>query len=271
MMRPILDRLGKLESALRKNKAVNVNASSIKEMATDLASFYFADSRPALVRSIGETADLRAFDETWQDLVRLAHGNNATSSYRRVVRSLKKAASEINIAGLSRPIDVAGQTSTAIEFSPAEQILIKTLEDYVPSAAASYRQGILDLDPNLERVSYRGSATEFREALRETVDHLAPDSEVMTEPGYRNEQNQTKPTMKQKVRFVLKSRARKKTQRETTEKSIDLIESLCGEVVRAVYNRASLSTHVETTRSEVLQIKRYVDTVLFDLLEISER
>jgi hypothetical protein len=75
--------------------------------------------------------------------------------------------------------------------------------------------------------------------------------------------------MKQKVRFVLSSRERRKTQTESAEKSVDLVESLTGDVTRAVYNRASLATHVESARTEVHRIKRYVDTVLFDLLEIS--
>lgn len=76
--------------------------------------------------------------------------------------------------------------------------------------------------------------------------------------------------MKQKVRYVLTSRGKGKTQRESAEKSIDLIENLCGDAARAVYDRASLSTHVETTKQEVRQIKRYLDAVLFDLLEIGQ-
>jgi len=92
----------------------------------------------------------------------------------------------------------------------------------------------------------------------------------MKQPGFKLEQNQTKPTMKQKVRFVLRSRERNKTQTESAEKAVELVESLAGEVTRAVYNRASLATHVETARREVHRVKRYVDTVLFDLLEIGE-
>jgi hypothetical protein len=92
----------------------------------------------------------------------------------------------------------------------------------------------------------------------------------MKQPGFELEQNQTKPTMKQKVRFVLRSRERKKSQTESAEKSAELVESLAGEVTRAVYNRASLAVHVESARNEVLRVKRYVDTVLFDLLEIGE-
>jgi hypothetical protein len=43
---------------------------------------------------------------------------------------------------------------------------------------------------------------------------------------------------------------------------------LAGEIVRAVYNNASLAAHVQHTKAEVERIKRYVDTVLFDLLEV---
>ena len=92
----------------------------------------------------------------------------------------------------------------------------------------------------------------------------------MQQPGFSPEEGQKKPTMKQKVRFVMNPREKNKTQREVTEKSVGVIETLTGEVVRATYDRASLATHLETSRGEVLRIKRYVDTVLFDLLEIPD-
>ena len=76
--------------------------------------------------------------------------------------------------------------------------------------------------------------------------------------------------MKQKARYILISRAQNKTQRATAEKMFGLIEELSGEVMRAVYNRASLATHVHQSKNEVKQIKRYVDTVFFDLLEIAQ-
>ena len=76
--------------------------------------------------------------------------------------------------------------------------------------------------------------------------------------------------MKQKARYVLTSRGRNKTQMASAEKMFGLIEELSGELMRAVYNRASLATHVHQSKNEVHKIKRYVDTVLFDLLEISQ-
>ena len=61
--------------------------------------------------------------------------------------------------------------------------------------------------------------------------------------------------MGQKVRHILKFCRRSKSQRITTEKSIELIEQLSGEITRGIYNRASQATHLETTKSEVEQIK----------------
>jgi hypothetical protein len=92
---------------------------------------------------------------------------------------------------------------------------------------------------------------------------------VTRQDGFKFEGDRKKPTMKQKVRYILSSRGKNKTQRETAEKSADLIEELAGEVTRALYNQASLAAHVQQSRTEVENIKRYVDTVLFDLLEIS--
>ena len=91
----------------------------------------------------------------------------------------------------------------------------------------------------------------------ENIYHLAPDVEVKEESWFKLEKGCSGPTMKQKVRFGLSSRGKNKTKRTTAEKTVELIETLCGEIFRAVYNRASLSTHVETSRDEVAQLKRY--------------
>jgi hypothetical protein len=176
---------------------------------------------------------------------------------------------EVSIAALSRSAERGGQDGSLSTLTPAEQQIIDTLEALLPTAAASYRQGILDLKEG-DRLSYRGTASEFREALREALDHLASDEDVIKQPGFKFEEGQKKATMKQKVRYVMASRGRGKSQRDVAERSIRDVEDLTAEVVRATYDRASLATHLETTRAEVLRIKRYVDTVLFDLLEITE-
>ena len=253
-------------SHVQKGRSVNVNDQASKASAVTLANQYFGSVRPSIVQALGEAEELLNHDEKWQDLVRLAHGNNARRSYVSSLKALLKQLNEFSITIMTRPGGVAaGAQASAI--SSEESRMIQTLERIVPSAAASYHQAVSDLADE-SRLSYRGTASEFREALRETLDHLAPDDEVAKQPGYSPEPNQSKPTMKQKVRFVLTSRDRNKTQRESAEKSVAFVSELSGEIARAVYNRASLATHVQESRKEVHRIKRYVDTVLSDLLEL---
>jgi hypothetical protein len=104
------------------------------------------------------------------------------------------------------------------------QILIK-LQGVSSSAAASYEQAILDLGDE-SRKSMRGTAAELREALREVLDSLAPDSAVMHEPGFKLEEGRKEPTMRQKARFVLRSRRFPKADLENTEKAVSIIEEL---------------------------------------------
>jgi len=252
-------------ASLRRGKAVNVNDQSSKDRAIGLAARYFNDVRPLVVVG-GETERLLRHDELWQQLVRLAHGNNARQTYQKTVGAIRRQLSEFSILAVATPASVAARESNSL--SKEETLILQTLESLVPSAASSYRQALFDLAAP-ERVSYRGTAAEFRESLRETLDHLAPDADVEAQEWYKPEDGQKKPTMKQKTRHILTSRERNKTQRASAEKMLGLIEELSGEVMRAVYNRASLATHVHQSRSEVHQIKRYVDTVLFDLLEIT--
>lgn len=268
MIQELIDRTRNIQNQLRRGTTINVNDRETKSEAINLATAYFESFRPGLSRVMGETDTLKRHDDQWQELVRLAHANNQRRTYQKVLGELVKELREFSIAILSRSAERTREGGLSI-LTPPEQQIIATLESLLATAAASYRQGILDLRDG-DRLSYRGTASEFREALRETLDHLAPDGEVIKQPGFKFEDGQKKPTMKQKVRFVMTSRGRSKSQRDVTERSVRGVEEIAGEVTRATYDRASLATHVETSRAEVIRIKRYVDTVLFDLLEIAE-
>ena len=126
---------------------------------------------------------------------------------------------------------------------------------------------MLDLAAS-ERLSWRGPATDFREALRETLDHLAPDNEVKMQPGYKQEPNTNGPTMKQKVRYVLKQRNESKVAVETSEGAANSVDAIVGGFVRSVYSRSSVSTHTATNRDEVIRVRDFVKLALSELLEI---
>lgn len=270
MISQLLQELERLAGTIRKNNAVNVNSQKTKQQAIELGSAYFRDYRSHVVGVLRDSEQLAAYDEFWQQLIRLAHGNNPKATYEKLLRRLVKATKEVNVSSHSAITSAPAIASSELTYSQAEEILLSTLDTLLPSAAASYRQGLADLAIPTLRHSYRGTATEFRESFRETLDHLAPDKEVMDQPWYKSENDQRLPTMKQKVKFVLSSRGKNKTQRDSAEKTVELMEALAGDIARAVYNRASLSTHIETSKQEVEQLKRYMDAVLFDLLEIAQ-
>jgi hypothetical protein len=151
--------------------------------------------------------------------------------------------------------------------STVEQAILTTLQQVVPTAALSYEQGCRDLGDG-QRISFRGVASEFRECLREVLDHLAPDKEVMAQQGFRLEEGQKKPTMKQKARFILRARGQSTTAARAPEDAVSTVEERFAGLARSAYERSSISAHVTTSKGEVIQIKMYVDTVLAELLEI---
>ncbi|HEV7683502.1 MAG TPA: hypothetical protein VGO68_15345 [Pyrinomonadaceae bacterium] len=271
MIPQLLQELTQLAGTIKKSTAVNVNSQSTKQQALELGAAYFRDYRAHVVGLLTEAEALKDYDESWQQLIRLAQGNNPKTTYEKLTRKLIKITKDVNVTSHSTITEAPAIKSSSVSYSQAEQLLLDTLERLLPSAAASYKQGLTDLSSQVTRYSYRGTASEFREAFRETLDHLAPDSDVMQQTWFKLEKDQTLPTMKQKVKFILSSRGKNKTERTAAEKTVDLIEALSGEIARAVYNRASLSTHLETTKQEVEQLKRYMDAVLFDILEVAQR
>jgi hypothetical protein len=151
--------------------------------------------------------------------------------------------------------------------SPLDERIIATLTELCPAAAGAYAQGIKDLEAT-DRSSWRGPATEFRESLRETLDKLAPDKDVEAMPGFKHEQGTTRPTMRQKAKFILKSRDMKSAQVAHSEEVVQSVEDMVGGITRSVYTRSSLSTHTPTDRDEVLRLHVWVRLILCELLAI---
>lgn len=136
-----------------------------------------------------------------------------------------------------------------------------------PSAGAAYSQAMEDLSAQT-RESWRGPATDLREALRETLDVLAPDQEVQNAPGFKLERETRGPTMKQKVRYILKSRGTPSGAMTAPESAVQGIEDIVGGLTRSVYTRSNISTHTSTDKNEVIRVHAWVRLVFCDLLEV---
>ena len=244
----------------------NVSSARVREDARAVVQFYFREVRGPL-QSVGIEAErIDEIDQKMQHMIELAAGVNRKSTYLAIIRELAKLRAPLTMA-----IEIRANAKPAppspVVISQIETAILQTLEKLLPLTALSYRQAIQDL-ADQKRSSYRGVAAELREVLREVLDHLAPDVDVMKTPGFKLEKDQTKPTMKQKTVHILKARGLNDTQRKPATDAIAIVESSVGSLARAAYSAGSLATHVSAERAEVLEFKGYSDAVVAQLVEI---
>jgi hypothetical protein len=256
----------KVASKIGSLASVNLNSAALRSEIKAVARQYMQEGRRVLSRQ-GFEEDLDALNEPFTKLYELAEGQNAVASYKRHVGTIRKA-----LPRITSRLEMESASGDAPAHSDVELQVIQTLAGLVPTAELSYRQVIRDLADST-RVSYRGPAAELREVLREVCDHLAPDADVMNSSGYKPEKDQhgkdrTRPTMKQQVRFILKARGQSASSTELPEKAVEAVDALVGSIARSVYNFGSVVTHVAGERQSVVNLKRWVETVLTHLLEL---
>lgn len=262
-LRQLRGELESLDRAVLQLKALHVNVKDIKEEVRAAVYRYFRDWRPGLVSAVGDDSIFTRLDSEMQELLRCTQRRTLVKDYRDFLRRARESLSELEL----RLIKPKPKASASPTYDGQHQRILQTLERVCPSASRSFQQGLDDLS-DTDRKSWRGTAVEFREALREVLDQLAPDGQVMAQPGYKQEPDANGPTMKQKAVFVLKARRPKDPQVKAFAEAIDVIENLIGKFVRAVYTRSSLSVHTDPSPEEARRVRDYVSLVLVELLEV---
>jgi hypothetical protein len=251
-----------LHRLLKKGKTSRVNSQQIRNNVRAFVYSYFNGVRKEYLCSGQDEQYLADIDSSAQDLLRYAQRRTRKRIYLSALVKMSEAVSELEIKTISRSLGQAGFRPDSVQ-----QKIIDTLRKLSQSAAASYEQGLYDL-AGPERLSWRGPAVDFREALRETLDSMAPDAAVAGQPGFSLEPEARGPTMKQKAVFILRSRSQKESQIKPLTQAIDVVEELIGKFIRLVYGRSAHAVHVQVSREEVRKIKDYVSLVLTELLEI---
>lgn len=256
-----------LQGLLRSVNAQHVNREQTKDAIRDFVDAYFRQQRPRLTPTGASDADLATLDAQLQDLLRFTQARTPTREYRSLLTKLRKSLNELEVTALP----LASEDANARRDHPnaSDGRIIATLGGVSATAASSYRQALLDLQDR-SRVSWRGTAVELREALRETLDTLAPNSDVQSEPGFKLQKGTARPTMRQKASFLLRSRNQSKAAVATVSKTIAVVEEHTAALVRSVYDRSSVSVHGSPTRAHVVSVKRHVAALLAELLEIPE-
>jgi hypothetical protein len=254
------------ENAIRRTKSVNINRSDVRDSGKSLVGYYFREVRPALVHAGVGDSILSSLDASNQTLLRLCNGSNLRRSHLTVIRTIRARQTEVVIA-CERAISESVAVETEGALSRDEVLILRTLKGMMPATAASYEQALIDLSGK-PRLSYRGVAVDLRECLREVLDHLAPDKEVMGSVDYKNEPNRETPTMAQKARHILKARRVGANAVRSLSDTLSLVDGLAGNLVRTIYSRGSGAVHAPPSRAEVQELRMNVDAALAALLGI---
>ena len=252
-----------LKHAIKLVRSRQIQSNAIKNKIKSFVYEYFKDSRPILLSGGLIDENLTNTDSAMQDLLRCAQRNTLKVIYLRYFTKLSEYLNEIELKIIS-PIS-SGEKD--LPNHQKYQQILETLGKIAPSAAKSYQQALLDLQDQ-NRISWRGTVVELRESLREVLDALAPDNEVVSQPNFKLEQNAKRPTMKQRAVFILKSRNASNKHLKTFESEVDVVEELCGGFIRSVYERSSEGTHTRISRNEALRIKDYITLALAEILEL---
>lgn len=253
----LLRETDQLRRVLKAGPGAQIQANADCEKIRTLCANYF-DARSALA----DSEDARAADGIFKDLHSAARKKPSRAKVVDRLTTAKQLLVKLEGVALTSAASKAAGRRTA-----TDTLIIESLLDICPSAAAAYSQALADLGAE-KRESWRGPATDLREALRETLDVLAPDDDVTKEPGFKLEKDAHRPTMKQKVRYILKKRETPHGAMAAPESAVQGIEEILGGITRSVYNRSSISTHTATDKKEVIRVHAWVRLVLCDLLEV---
>jgi hypothetical protein len=260
----IAEALARVEEARRTIRSVEggdqVQSKAACGMLRSLAQLYYDRELRSLLPAASD--EVARADSAFSNLHELSRKKPSKQKCLHVLAEAKK--SLVAIEGIFL---VGAAWRDAGGPSPIDGRIISTLREVCLSAAASYAQGVQDLELE-DRASWRGPATELREALRETLDALAPDKDVEAMSGYKHEVNATRPTMKQKAKFILKSRGMKGAQVDHSVGVVENVEDMVSGITRSVYSRSSVSTHTPTDREEVVRLHLWVRLILCELLAL---
>lgn len=257
--------IASLDALRKKIKAVQnvqIFSGSIKGDMGALSAEYFSTFRPAAAQAGLTAAELAEVDKFFKSLHDLSHKNPSKAKCDGVCKEAKKALVDLEGSRLQKGVAAPG-----VRISRSDELIVASLKEVCPSAAAAYEQALRDLQ-STDRLSWRGPATDMREALRETLDALAPDAEVEKVPGYKLEPDTRRPSMRQKAKYILKSREMVSNQINLSEAAIGHIEDAVSGITRSVYVRSNVSTHTPTSRDEVARLHGWVRLVMCDLLSL---
>lgn len=144
--------------------------------------------------------------------------------------------------------------------------IYEELKKLSPKLSDAYQQIVEDL-ARVDRHSWAGTAHEIRELLAHCLREMAPDEDVMSEPNYKPQTDNGKPSQKQRAKYIMKKRDENSTVTDMVG-DIEQFEDAISSLIRRFYTRASNAAHTHADRSEVAKLLLYFEAFAHDLFDI---
>lgn len=256
--------LKNLQSRLRQSKGSTVSLQEIRTLSKSVANLWFHDIAPlAKLASNNETA-LKTIDDLMDQLV--AHTLKATKkeTYLATTRDALSTYDKQIFVDLHKQVGAVLAGTASI----GDNSIIDALAKISESLVAGYQQVHKDLADE-GRISWRGTADEIREVLRELLESLAPDEFVKRATWYKQEPNTDGPTQAQRAKYALEHHAAQTYRINATQETVNLVEQSISRLVRKTFQRANNAAHTTQDKDEVRRILGYFDLLVKDLLGLS--
>ena len=255
-----------LDRKISNRSARRVNTNEERNAIRAVAGTWFRSYRPLFVRLFSSEAPLEVIDGSLQDLLNLATGKGQRSAYRTALRRAMRDFRNNLLTPLTRAYwEGAGETASP-DFS---EIVARRLEQMDPSLRDSYETVISDLNWD-DRKSFKGTANELREVLREVLHRLAPTEEVQNEhwfeDAHQGQQQVPAPTHAERAKYILFQKRKGSAGIESVEQFVDAAADRLGAVVRSSYTRANAAAHAQQAKAEIQAQLRYINALLLELL-----
>lgn len=256
--------LKNLLSRLRRCKTETVSLEEIRILSKSVANLWFHDIAPLAKLATEEEPALKSIDGLMNQL--LTHTLKATKTkvYLSTVNSALKTYEKQIYVELHKQVGAV----LAGGYSIADNIISEALARFSESLVAGYQQVQKDLADE-SRISWRGTANEIREVLRELLELMAPDEAVTRMNWFKQEPKTQGPTQAQRAKYALEQRAVQTHRASATQETINLVEESVSKLVRKTYQRANNASHTSQDKDEVKRILGYFDLLARDLLGLS--
>lgn len=250
-----------LRKALQARTAIYVNTPEEISRVRAVVTTWFRTLRPRLEAAGVTASNLEFVDQVARQCMELTLQRSKRKKCLSTIAKLSKTFKKQIVVLIHTQTFKEGAASLA---APTD--IIERLRRLSPGLATSYQQIYVDVG-GAARLSYRGTANEIREVLRETMDRLAPDEEVMARPWYKHEGDRTQPTQRQKARYILERRSAASAQLAVATEAIRIVENGLSQLAREMYTRTSAAAHTSADIAEIQRVLRYFEALIVDLCE----